>query len=142
MKTLIKLGGVLAVLSTIFFCGPLRAQDDTAQAPDNNNVSFQTFYDQLSNQGTWIQTNDYGYVWQPTENDPNWRPYTYGHWVDSDAGMMWVSDEPFGWATYHYGRWVNLDNYGWVWVPGDFNSAANLLTKRSCFGDRGSGRMM
>jgi hypothetical protein len=72
----------------------------------------------LANQGTWIKTDDYGYVWQPTESDPNWRPYTYGHWVNTDQGMTWVSDESFGWATYHYGRWTNLDGYGWVWVPG------------------------
>jgi len=87
-------------------------------AVNNNNVTFQTFYDQLSGMGNWIQTSQYGYVFQPKVNDPNWRPYTYGHWVHSDDGMMWDSDEPFGWATYHYGRWVNLDNYGWVWVPG------------------------
>jgi len=86
-------------------------------APDQS-ASFQTFYDNLASQGTWIQSPDYGYVWQPTINDPNWAPYTVGHWVYSDAGWTWVSDEPFGWATYHYGRWVNLDGTGWCWVPG------------------------
>ncbi len=86
------------------------AQDDSA--------SFQTFYDGLANQGTWIQTSDYGYVWQPQESDPDWAPYTVGHWVYSDDGWTWVSDEPWGWATYHYGRWVNIEGTGWVWVPG------------------------
>jgi len=93
-------------------------QDGSAPQDNDSSVSFQTFYDQLANQGTWIQTDKYGYVWEPTESDPEWRPYTYGHWVDTEAGMTWVSDEPFGWATYHYGRWVNLDGTGWVWVPG------------------------
>ncbi len=86
-------------------------------APDQS-ASFQTFYDNLAQQGTWIQSSDYGYVWQPNVNDPDWAPYTAGHWVYSDAGWTWASDEPWGWATYHYGRWVNLDGTGWCWVPG------------------------
>jgi hypothetical protein len=92
-------------------------------APDDQNgsdVSFQTFYDQLSSQGTWVQTDNYGYVWQPNVQDPDWRPYSDGHWVYTDEGWTWVADdsEPWGWATYHYGRWVNIDGEGWVWVPG------------------------
>jgi hypothetical protein len=147
MKTFIKSLGLAAMLSLALLAGPARAQDEqntdntpppqnsdatappsdqsnvvpndnTAPQSGDNNVSFQTFYDQLAGQGTWIQTDKYGYVFQPTESDPNWRPYTYGHWVNTDAGMTWDSDEPFGWATYHYGRWANLDGYGWVWVPG------------------------
>src|SRR5260221_4079086 len=111
MKIFIKTLGFVAVLAFALIAAPVRAQDDTS-------VSFQTFYDQLADQGTWVQTADYGYVFQPTVSDSNWRPYTYGHWVHTDAGMTWDSDEPFAWATYHYGRWVNLDGYGWVWVPG------------------------
>jgi hypothetical protein len=96
----------------------LHAQTTATAPAAGNNVSFQTFYDQLANQGTWINTDKYGYAFQPRETDPNWRPYTYGHWVNTDAGLTWASDEPFGWATYHYGRWVNLVGQGWVWVPG------------------------
>jgi hypothetical protein len=96
---------------------------DQGPAPENGgapdgSASFQTFYDSLASQGTWIQTDDYGYVWQPQENDPNWAPYTDGHWVYTDDGWTWDSDESFGWATYHYGRWANIDGTGWVWVPG------------------------
>jgi len=93
------------------------AQDDGSGGQDQG-ASFQTFYDNLANQGTWIQSNDYGYVWQPQVSDPNWAPYTAGHWVYTDDGWAWVSDESWGWATYHYGRWVNIDGTGWVWVPG------------------------
>src|SRR5580658_10161803 len=123
----------LALLAT-----PLRGQDDngsppppdnSAPAPDDANdangapapgdsASFQTFYDSLGSQGTWIQSSDYGYVWQPEITDPDWAPYTEGHWVYTDDGWTWVSGEPWGWATYHYGRWVNLDGIGWCWVPG------------------------
>jgi hypothetical protein len=94
-----------------------RAQDDQDQG-DDQSASFQTFYDQLSSQGNWVQTDDYGYVWQPQESDPDWAPYTEGHWVYTDDGWTWVSDEDFGWATYHYGRWANIEGTGWVWVPG------------------------
>ena len=90
------------------------------QGGDDQDASFQTFYDQLGSDGSgdWVQTDQYGYVFQPNVSDPNWAPYTDGSWAYSDAGWTWVSDEPWGWATYHYGRWVNIDGTGWVWVPG------------------------
>lgn len=96
---------------------PAQAPNDATGAPDDS-ASFQTFYDALGSQGTWIQSSDYGYVWQPQVSDPDWAPYTDGHWVYTDDGWTWVSDESWGWATYHYGRWVNLDGTGWCWVPG------------------------
>ncbi|MCE0496400.1 MAG: hypothetical protein LV481_00440 [Methylacidiphilales bacterium] len=89
-----------------------------APAPGQEDASFQTFYDELSSQGTWVQSSDYGYVWQPDVNDPDWAPYTDGDWVYSNYGWTWASNEPWGWATYHYGRWVNLRGRGWCWVPG------------------------
>ena len=77
------------------------------------------FYDSLSSHGSWFETADYGYVWQPVAvRDSNWRPYSRGRWVCSDRGWNWVSEEPFGWATYHYGRWALLRGRGWIWVPG------------------------
>jgi hypothetical protein len=95
---------------------PTGSADSTG--PVDNGVTFQTFYDGLSSYGNWIQTQQYGYVWQPNVNDPSWAPYTDGNWVYTNAGWTWNSNEPWGWATYHYGRWVNLDGTGWVWVPG------------------------
>ena len=96
--------------------------DAGAPAPDqgggDSGASFQEFYDQLGSQGQWVQTDNYGYAFQPNVTDPNWAPYTDGHWVYTDVGWTWASDEPWGWATYHYGRWVNIDGTGWVWVPG------------------------
>jgi hypothetical protein len=77
------------------------------------------FYDALSSYGSWFETPDYGYVWQPViVRDTTWRPYLRGRWVCSDRGWTWISDEPYGWATYHYGRWARLRNHGWIWVPG------------------------
>jgi hypothetical protein len=106
---------VLLLLLTFFFAPEMvRAQDNSG----DQDVSFQVFYDQLGDEGTWIQTDNYGYVFQPNVSDPNWAPYTDGHWVSTDEGWTWVTDEPWGWATYHYGRWANIDGTGWVWVPG------------------------
>ncbi|MCX6867447.1 MAG: hypothetical protein NTV46_14740 [Verrucomicrobia bacterium] len=80
---------------------------------------YGVFYDSLSSYGSWFETPDYGYVWQPViVRDTTWRPYLRGRWVCSDRGWTWVSDEPYGWATYHYGRWARLRSHGWIWVPG------------------------
>src|SRR3954469_5991153 len=83
-------------------------------------AAYGMFYQKLDSYGDWRETENYGYVFQPrvAEESRDWRPYTEGRWVYSDAGWTWVSDEPFGWATYHYGRWVRLRRVGWVWVPG------------------------
>lgn len=48
----------------------------------------------------------------------SWRPYFYGHWINTRYGMTWVSYEPWGDIPHHYGHWVFVDHYGWGWVPG------------------------
>ena len=99
-----------------------RAEQRTARIDEPRpTASYNTFYTKLEPYGVWRETGDYGYVWQPREAEAsrNWRPYTNGRWVYTDAGWTWISDESFGWATYHYGRWTRLRNIGWVWVPGD-----------------------
>ncbi|MEO7932035.1 MAG: DUF6600 domain-containing protein [Chthoniobacterales bacterium] len=84
-------------------------------------ATYEVFYDKLQDDGDWIESDDYGYIWQPRVSRDNrrWRPYTDGRWVETDRGWTWESNERFGWATYHYGRWVNLADTGWCWVPGD-----------------------
>ncbi len=91
---------------------------------DNNynndrDVSYQTFYDELSPYGQWIDYPGQGYVWVP-DADQDFQPYsTNGHWVwTDDYEWMWVSDYDWGWAPFHYGRWDNDPYYGWYWVPG------------------------
>lgn len=83
--------------------------------------SYQIFYDALAPYGSWLDVENYGYVWQPRVAVENWRwrPYTDGHWAYTDYGWTWLSNEPFGWAAYHYGRWAKLRRLGWVWVPDD-----------------------
>jgi hypothetical protein len=95
-----------------------RRRRPTESAPA---AGYSTFYTKLEPYGAWLETADYGYVWQPreAESSRSWRPYTNGRWVYTDAGWTWISEEPFGWATYHYGRWTRLRGIGWVWVPGN-----------------------
>jgi len=96
------------------------AVDQTPPALPSGDATYQTFYDSLAQYGSWIELPSYGYVWQPAPRaGPAWRPYTVGHWVFTDRGWTWMSDEPFGWATYHYGRWMRTGSLGWVWAPGD-----------------------
>ncbi len=83
-------------------------------------VSYPFFYAALQGKGTWFESANYGYVWQPkiAAENPDWRPYSDGYWSSTEQGWTWVSHEDFGWATFHYGRWANLAGFGWVWAPG------------------------
>jgi Family of unknown function (DUF6600) len=72
------------------------------------------FYDN----GRWVRTPDYGYVWTPTVAvSVGWAPYQSGRWVWIGGDYVWVSYEPWGWAPYHYGRWSFVVSVGWCWVP-------------------------
>lgn len=85
--------------------------------PDNQPVSVQVFYNNLSPYGQWVYMNNYGYVWIPNAG-PGFVPYsTYGHWVYTYYGWTWVSDYSWGWAPFHYGRWNYDSYYGWYWIP-------------------------
>jgi len=111
MKLFIKILALAAVLNAGALITP---QKVSAQGTD---VSFQLFYDQLSPYGSWVDYQNYGYVWIPNV-DRDFSPYgTNGHWIFSDDGWTWVSDYPWGWAPFHYGRWAYDDSYGWLWIP-------------------------
>ncbi len=77
------------------------------------------FYDDLASYGNWVERPNYGWAWRPRAVASSWRPYQAGHWVWTDEGWTWISDEPYGWATYHYGRWYDDPDYGWEWIPGN-----------------------
>jgi hypothetical protein len=83
------------------------------QPPDQ-----QTFDQDLSAYGHWVDTPEYGRVWIPDGTRPDWQPYTDGQWVDTTYGWAFVSAVPWGWATFHYGRWGYGLTLGWFWVPG------------------------
>jgi hypothetical protein len=80
--------------------------------------SDQPFYDDLAPYGRWVFVAGPGWVWSPNDMQADWRPYQLGHWVFTDAGWTWASDEQWGSVVYHYGRWNQDPTYGWIWVPG------------------------
>ena len=112
MKKSLVLTACFALFSIILVVAPTpnaKAQDVT--------VSFQSFYDNLAPYGQWVNDPQFGNVFVPYE-DPGFRPYTRGHWVMTEYGNTWVSNDPWAWACYHYGRWTYNAYYGWIWIPG------------------------
>lgn len=122
MKKMMQMA-VLAFLVVLgsSFRNSISAQDyyDDDYYDRDRDVSYQTFYDELSPHGRWVEYPGQGYVWVP-DAGPDFRPYsTNGHWVWTDNyEWMWVSDYDWGWAPFHYGRWDYDPYYGWFWVPG------------------------
>lgn len=116
MKKLIKSGSLLTVFAIILSgCFSSRL---SAQPPVSGTITYQSFYDNLSPYGTWIDYPGYGHVWNPRV-DEEFRPYaTNGNWIYSNEGWGWESNYSWGWAPFHYGRWIYDDYYGWLWIPG------------------------
>ncbi|RZK55955.1 MAG: hypothetical protein EOO87_06635 [Pedobacter sp.] len=112
MKNMIKLPALLVGLMLLF-----AGTTQTAKAQQDD-VSLQSFYDELSPYGTWIQDPQYGYVWRPDVDQDEFRPYyTNGRWAMTEYGNTWVSNYDWGWAPFHYGRWVYNRYNNWVWLP-------------------------
>jgi DNA segregation ATPase FtsK/SpoIIIE-like protein len=112
MKKIIKFPaivlGLLLLLTGI--TQKTMAQDD--------DISLQSFYDELSPYGAWTQDSEYGYVWRPDVGQDDFRPYyTNGRWAMTEYGNTWVSDYDWGWAPFHYGRWVLNRYQQWIWLP-------------------------
>jgi hypothetical protein len=95
------------------------ADEDQIQPAEQQGPTLDDFRSdgELSWNGDWIDTPEYGTVWRPTRVASDWQPYLYGRWAWTRVGWAWVSEEPFGWAVYHYGRWA-WSPAGWVWLPG------------------------
>lgn len=101
---------------------------DAVIAQRLRNAHYDKYYDNdiygaddLNDNGEWIYTRNYGYVWRPyrtvTSHWADWSPYRYGHWRwIPPYGWTWINDEPWGWATYHHGRWFFDDGF-WYWSP-------------------------
>ncbi|HXG83566.1 MAG TPA: DUF6600 domain-containing protein [Pyrinomonadaceae bacterium] len=104
------------------------AERDSTIARRLQNAGYDKYHDRdiygaedLNDNGEWIYTKKYGYVWRPfpsaVSSYADWSPYRYGHWRwVPPYGWTWVGDEPWGWATYHHGRWV-YDGGNWYWTP-------------------------
>lgn len=112
MKNMIKLPAIVLGLMLLLTGTTQKAM---AQQED---VSLQSFYDELSPYGTWIQDPQYGYVWRPDVDQEDFRPYySNGRWAMTEYGNTWVSNYDWGWAPFHYGRWIYNRYNQWVWIP-------------------------
>ncbi|HEY6912261.1 MAG TPA: DUF6600 domain-containing protein [Myxococcales bacterium] len=130
MKRLAVLIAILSLAAPVFAqdygYGPYPDDDDQSWQqqeqvpPPDQGPTLDDFRDdsELSWNGEWVETAEYGTVWRPTRVREEWQPYMYGRWVWTRAGWAWASDEPFGWAVYHYGRWAWMPGLGWAWLPG------------------------
>ncbi|WP_316735209.1 DUF6600 domain-containing protein [Pedobacter aquatilis] len=120
LKTTALVLGLFALLAGTTTLARAQGYEENYQSDGYNtgNVSMQTFYDELSPYGTWIQDPQYGYVWRPDVDQDDFRPYyTNGRWVMTEYGNTWVSNYDWGWAPFHYGRWVFNNYRQWIWLP-------------------------
>jgi hypothetical protein len=119
MKRILKMAAfviILAIGSSLHNKASAQYYDEYDDR--DREVNYQTFYDELSPHGRWVEYPGHGFVWVPEVED-DFQPYsTNGRWVyTDDYEWMWVSDYDWGWAPFHYGRWDHDDDYGWYWVP-------------------------
>jgi len=117
MKTVSKSLSITLALGLLSF-GAGRARADLEVSTDVRVHAVADFHAPLTPHGTWIEVGKHGRCWRPAHVAVGWRPYCEGHWVWTDCGWYWVSDEPWAWACYHYGWWTLDPVHGWVWVPG------------------------
>ncbi|KQR72246.1 DUF6600 domain-containing protein [Pedobacter sp. Leaf176] len=120
LKTTALVLGLFALLAGTTTLARAQGYEESYQDDGYNtgNVSLQTFYDELSPYGTWIQDPQYGYVWRPDVDQNEFRPYyTNGRWAMTEYGNTWVSNYDWGWAPFHYGRWVINSYRQWIWLP-------------------------
>ncbi|WP_306591368.1 DUF6600 domain-containing protein [Geothrix sp. 21YS21S-4] len=82
------------------------------------------YADELDGHGTWVQSEEFGWVWRPSGVAEDWRPYYEGRWAPYAGGMTWISSEPWGYVAYHHGRWHWSVGVGWCWIPGMYYSPA------------------
>jgi len=76
------------------------------------------FEGELAENGDWMNSPEFGWVWVPRGMASDWRPYSWGRWMWIPmAGWTWIPNEPWGWGPYHYGRWHWAASWGWYWIP-------------------------
>ena len=81
------------------------------------------YSDDLDSHGSWVYSDEYGWVWKPGGVAEDWRPYYQGRWAAYPGGMTWISYDPWAYVTYHHGRWA-WSVGGWCWIPGVYYSPA------------------
>ena len=109
MRTHLLLAGLVALVVAL---APRASQADNAPP-------IFVDFPELSEWGHLVIIGGVEY-WRPypdlTPND--WAPYANGYlYEDPEAGLVWVSNDPWGVITEHYGYWRHHDRYGYVWRP-------------------------
>jgi hypothetical protein len=99
-----------------------RPGEEYAELPE----PVRPYYGELRENGEWVYTEPYGWVWNPDVED-DWRPYARGSWYPGPHGPVWIGPEPWSWPVYRYGRWDWRASIGWVWIPGRVFSAAHVV---------------
>jgi hypothetical protein len=121
IRRALLIAGLATIAVSILGCGAYidetSVNDGVAYAADD--VDF------LAQYGSWTDIEPYGMVWQPNVMG-DWEPFSFGHWVWTDAGWAWVSYEPYGWLVYHYGNWDFRADVGWFWISGNEWSPARV----------------
>lgn len=116
MKNRLKILGTVFII--FFLMGLKGCMISEPVYPQQLTISFQTFYDELSPYGRWVDYPAYGFAWVPT-GYPGFYPYaTDGYWAYTEFGWTWVSHYSWGWGPFHYGRWFFDVALGWIWIPG------------------------
>ncbi len=105
-------------LVTLLCLGGPAGRADLEVTADVRVRAVAEFHAPLATHGTWVEVGGHGRCWRPSGVAVGWRPYSEGHWIWTDCGWYWVSDEPWAWACYHYGTWALDPTFGWIWVPG------------------------
>lgn len=137
MRIITRMAAVLATAAAFVLATPIVPASVTQAGAQERVRISEEFRLALEPYGEFRPHPRWGEVWVPTDVSPDWRPYTVGHWVNSeDYGWYWASDQSeadWGWITFHYGHWVFDRDLGWVWVPGRIWGPAFVNWRR---GDR------
>ena len=96
MNRLYKIIFFVIFVGASLFCINARADHEYSSGIEIYEVA--DFYEPLAPFGYWIEIEPYGLCWQPTKIAEDWRPYSNGHWLWSDSGWYWVSEEPWAWV--------------------------------------------
>jgi hypothetical protein len=102
-------------LPAAFAVTPTAETAPTEPVQPVHQVTHNYFYNALSPYGSWRESPDHGWVWQPSVAvvEPDWRPYLHGgRWIWTDHGWYWHSFYSWGWAPFHYGRWHRSASVG------------------------------
>src|SRR2546426_3039458 len=73
---------------------------------------------ELSWNGEWIQTPEYGTVWRPRRGRGGWARYGSRRWGGTELGAAWARDEPVGGGGYPYSHGGRGPAAGGGWGAG------------------------